>query len=173
MPSGSLPRLTETRINHYLNLANNACYYSDFMKARLGAVLIYKSKVMSVGWNSTKTSPLQRELNRYRGYDVDSSIAHNTLHAEVACLTKAKDLDIDWGRASLFVCRIKKDGTRGISRPCKGCMALIKSLGIKNLYYTTNEGWCYERIDQMNLCSCWEEYTKYVIKENKSYSTSV
>ena len=147
MPSGSLPRLTETRINHYFSLARNACYYSDFMKARLGAVLIYKGKVMSVGWNSNKTSPLQRELNRYRGYDVDSSIAHNTLHAEVACLTKAKDLDIDWGRASIFVYRIKKDGSAGLSYPCKGCMALIKSMGIKNIYFSTENGWGYERIN--------------------------
>ena len=117
------------------------------MKARLGAVLIYKGKVMSVGWNSNKTSPLQRELNRYRGYDVDSSIAHNTLHAEVACLTKAKDLDIDWGRASIFVYRIKKDGSAGLARPCKGCQALIRSMGIKNIYYSTDgSGWCFERM---------------------------
>ena len=147
MPSGSLPRLTETRINHYLNLARNACYYSDFMKARLGAVLIYKGKVMSVGWNSTKTSPLQRQLNRYRGYDVDAPESHNTLHAEVACLTKARDLDIDWGRASLFVYRIKYYGSRGLSRPCCGCQELIKSMGIKNIYYSTNNGWAYERIN--------------------------
>lgn len=147
MPSGSLPRLTETRINHYFNLARNACYYSDFMKARLGAVLIYKGKVMSVGWNSTKTSPLQRQLNRYRGYDVDASEAHNTLHAEVACLTKARDLDIDWGRASIFVYRIKKDESAGLARPCKGCQALIKSMGIKNVYYSTENGWAYERIN--------------------------
>ena len=147
MPSDSLPRLTETRINHYFNLARNACYYSDFMKARLGAVLIYKGKVMSVGWNSTKTSPLQRQLNRYRGYDVDASEAHNTLHAEVACLTKARDLDIDWGRASIFVYRIKKDGSAGLSYPCKGCMALIKSMGIKNIYFSTENGWGYERIN--------------------------
>ena len=147
MPSGSLPRLTETRINHYFNLARNACYYSDFMKARLGAVLIYKGKVMSVGWNSTKTSPLQRQLNRYRGYDVDASEAHNTLHAEVACLTKARDLDIDWCRASIFVYRIKKDESAGLARPCKGCQALIKSMGIKNVYYSTENGWAYERIN--------------------------
>ena len=147
MPSDSLPRLTETRINHYLNLARNACYYSDFMKARLGAVLIYKGKVMSVGWNSTKTSPLQRQLNCYRGYNVDASEAHNTLHAEVACLTKARDLDIDWGRASIFVYRIKKDGSPGMSRPCKGCQALIKSMGIKNVYYSTENGWGYERVN--------------------------
>lgn len=147
MPSGSLPRLTETRINHYFNLARNACYYSDFMKARLGAVLIYKGKVMSVGWNSTKTSPLQRQLNRYRGYDVDASEAHNTLHAEVSCLTKVRDLDIDWGRASIFVYRIKKDGSAGLSYPCKGCMALIKSMGIKNIYFSTENGWGYEKIN--------------------------
>lgn len=147
MPFDSLPRLTETRINHYFNLARNACYYSDFMKARLGAVLIYKGKVMSVGWNSTKTSPLQRQLNRYRGYDVDASEAHNTLHAEVACLTKARDLDIDWGRASIFVYRIKKDESAGLARPCKGCQALIKSMGIKNIYYSTENGWAYERIN--------------------------
>ena len=147
MPSGSLPRLTETRINHYLNLARNACLYSDFMKARLGAVLIYKGKVMSVGWNSTKTSPLQKSLNKFRHYELDCGMAHHTLHAEVSCLTKARDLDIDWGRASLFICRIKKDGSRALSRPCVGCQALIKSMGIKNIYYTTNDnGWCFERM---------------------------
>lgn len=147
MPSDSLPRLTETRINHYLNLARNACYYSDFMKARLGAVLVYKGKVMSVGWNSTKTSPLQKSLNKFRHYDLDCGVAHHTLHAEVSCLTKARDLDIDWGRASIFVYRIKKDGSSGLARPCKGCQALIKSMGIKNIYYSTDTGWCYERIE--------------------------
>ena len=147
MPSGSLPRLTETRISHYLNLAHNACYYSDFMKARLGAVLIYKGKVMSVGWNSTKTSPLQKSLNKFRHYELDCGAAHHTLHAEVACLIKAKDLNIDWGRASIFVYRIKKDGSPGMARPCKGCQALIKSMGIKNIYFSTENGWGYERIN--------------------------
>ena len=147
MQSGSLPRLTVTRINHYLNLAHNACFYSDFTKTRLGAVLIYKGKVMSIGWNSTKTSPLQKNLNRLRNFSVDCGDAHHTLHAEVACLTKAKDLDIDWSRASIFVYRIKKDGSPGLARPCNGCQALIKSMGIKNIYYTTDDGWCFERMN--------------------------
>lgn len=147
MSSGSLPRLTETRIKHYLNLARNACYYSDFMKTRLGAVLIYKGKVMSIGWNSNKTSPLQKNLNRFRDIPVDCSKAHHTLHAEVACLTKAKDLDIDWGRASIFIYRVKKDGSAGLSYPCKGCISLIKSMGIKNIYFSTENGWGYERIN--------------------------
>ena len=147
MSSGPLPRLTETRINHYLNLARNACHYSDFARVKLGAVLVYKSKIMSIGWNSNKTSPLQKSLNKLRDFEVDCGDAHHSLHAEVACLTKARDLDIDWGRASLFICRIKKDGSRGLSRPCSGCQALIKSMGIKNVYYTTNDnGWCFERM---------------------------
>lgn len=147
MSSGSLPRLTETRINHYFNLARNACYYSDFMKARLGAVLIYKGKVMSVGWNSTKTSPLQKSLNKFRHYELDCGAAHHTLHAEVSCLTKARDLDIDWGRASIFIYRVKKDGSSGLAKPCKGCQALIKSMGIKNIYFSTENGWGYEKIN--------------------------
>lgn len=149
MPSDSLPRLTETRINYYLNLARNACYYSDFMKARLGAVLIYKGKVVSVGWNSNKTSPLQKDLNRFREFEVDCGEAHHTIHAEVACLNKAIDLGIDWSRASLFICRIKKDGSRGLAKPCVGCQTFIRNLGIKNVYYTTNDnGWCFERMNK-------------------------
>ena len=114
MPSGSLPRLTETRINHYLSLAKNACQYSDYKRARLGAVLVYKGKVLSVGWNSTKTNPLQRELNRLRDFRGDVEEANSIVHAEVACLLKIKNIDIDWGRASIFVYRIKKDGSSGL-----------------------------------------------------------
>ena len=144
--SCSLPRLSEARINHYFNLAHNACFYSDSPRTRLGAILVYKNKILSIGWNQNKTSPLQKSLNRERGYDVEASNAYNTLHAEVNCLLKVKDLDIDWGKTSIFVYRIKKNGDSGLARPCKGCQALIKSLGIKNVYYSTDDGWGYERM---------------------------
>lgn len=145
--ANSLPRLSEARIHHYFNMAHNACYYSDNSRIRLGAVLVYKNKVLSVGWNSTKTNPTQKRLNVQRGFDVNASNAFNTLHAEVDCLLKAKDLDIDWGKASIFVYRIKKNGEVGLSRPCKGCMTLIKSMGIKNIYYSTDDGFGYERVN--------------------------
>lgn len=141
------PRLSETRICHYLKLAKQSCSYSDFTKARLGSVLVYKGQVMSVGWNSNKTNPLQKSLNKLRGFDPEASSAHNSLHAETACLIKARDLDIDWAKASLFVYRIKKDGSSGLSRPCPGCMSYIRSMGIKDIYYSTDNGWCYEKVD--------------------------
>lgn len=147
MPSGSLPRLTETRINHYFNLAKNASQYSDNKRARLGSVIIYKNKVLSVGWNTeNKTNPLQEEYNRLRGYDVDVKFTKSSLHAEFSAMLRIKHMDIDFGKAHMFIYREKKDRTTGNARPCPACMGFAKTLGIKNIYYTTSEGWAYERI---------------------------
>ena len=150
MPSGSLPRLTETRILHYLNLAHNACFYSDNKKARLGSVIVYKNKIISIGWNlENKTNPLQEEYNRLREYDTDVKSTKSSLHAEFAAMIKIKDMNVDFNRVHLFVYRIKKDGSVGYARPCPACMGFAKSLGIKHIYYSTENGensWCYERI---------------------------
>ena len=35
-----------------------------------------------------------------------------------------------------------------MARPCPSCMAAIKDLGIKNIYYTTNDGYSYERLEK-------------------------
>ena len=44
--------------------------------------------------------------------------------------------------------RIKKDGSQGLARYCPACGGIIKSMGIKNVYYTLDEpgGWCYEKL---------------------------
>ena len=145
-----LPRLTESRILHYLKLAHNACYYSDNNKARLGCVLVYKNKVISVGWNmENKTNPLQKQYNALRGYDPESSVAKNTIHAEFSAMVKVKDEDLDFNKIHLFVYRIKKNGAVGYARPCPACMGFAKNLGIKHIYYSTENGqntWAYERI---------------------------
>ena len=151
MPSGSLPRLTETRINHYLNLAHNACYYSDNKKARLGSIIVYKNKVISIGWNlENKTNPLQEEYNRLREYDTDVKSTKSSIHAEFAAMLKIKHMNIDFNKLHLFVFRIKRDNSIGYARPCAACMGFAKRLGIKNIYYSTEYGqnsWCYEKID--------------------------
>lgn len=147
MPSDSLPRLTDTRINHYFNLAKNASQYSDNKRAKLGSVIIYKNKVLSVGWNvENKTNPLQEEYNRLRGYDVSVEFTKSSLHAEFSAMLRIKHMDIDFNKIHMFVYREKKDGTIGNARPCPACMGFAKTLGIKNIYYTTNEGWAYEKI---------------------------
>ena len=150
MSSGSIPRLTESRIKHYLELAKNACQYSDNKRTKLGSVIVYKNKVLSIGWNmENKTNPLQEEYNKLRNYDINVKFTKSSLHAEFAAMIKIKNMNIDFSRVHLFVCRIKKDGTLGYARPCPACMGFAKSLGIKHIYYSTEHGensWCYERI---------------------------
>lgn len=142
------PRMSETRIKKYLELAKGMCKFSDMHKAHLGSVLIYKNKVISVGWNvGSKTSPIQKEYNKYRKFNPEDSCVINSLHAEIFCLHKARNLDIDWSKASLFTYRQKKNGEQGLARSCPACHAYAMSLGLGNLYYSTEYGWGYERIE--------------------------
>lgn len=140
---------SEKKINHYFSLSHNACSFSDNEKTKLGCVLIYRGIPLTVGWNTKdKEHPIQKELNAFRKYNEGSNgKKHDPLHAEMMAMIKAKDLDVDFNKVSLFVSRTKKDGSIGIAKPCPACMEMIKRLGIKNIYYTTDNGWGYERND--------------------------
>ena len=52
----------------------------------------------------------------------------------------------DLTNATLYTFRRKKDGSFGMSRPCPRCMKVIKSLGIKKLVYSTEDGVAKERL---------------------------
>jgi deoxycytidylate deaminase len=138
--------MTQASIDKFFDLARNASMFSDFPKCRIGAVIVYKNKVVSVGWNAEKTNPLQKEYNRLRGFDTES--ANNSLHAEMMCICKGRKADIDWGKASIFVYREYKNGGLAMSRPCPACFQAIKDIGIKNIYYTGNGSYIYERIQE-------------------------
>lgn len=140
--------LSERRVKRYFDLAENASCCSDFhgtKKVKLGSVLIYKGKVMSVGWNTDKSSPIQKQFNALRDLDTTQCTVRHGTHSEMLCLIRAKDLEIDFSKASLFTYRKKRDGTAGNAKPCPACAEYIKQLGIKNIYYTTDEGYAYEK----------------------------
>ena len=121
---------------------------SDFPKHKIGAVFVYKNSVLAVGCNSCKTSPIQKKYNKNRDYNVNAGYGlTNTIHAEVATLNKVKYLDIDFSKSSLFVYREHKNGDKALARPCKACSALIRDMGIKDVYYTTENGYCHEVFD--------------------------
>lgn len=73
------------------------------------------------------------------------------LHAKINCMNSIRNLDIDFSKVKLFIYRIRKDRPFGISRPCPSCMAVIKDLGIKDIYYTTNDGYVHERIEKYDV----------------------
>ena len=70
------------------------------------------------------------------------------LHAEINCLNQIRHLDINFSQVKLYIYRIRKDQPFGLSRPCLSCMAAIKDLGIRDIYYTTNDGYAYEKLEK-------------------------
>lgn len=68
------------------------------------------------------------------------------LHAEINCLNSIRHMDINFSKVKLYIYRSRCDQEYGMSRPCPSCMAAIKDLGIRHIYYTTNDGFAYENI---------------------------
>ena len=134
--------MNDKRINNFFRMAKNASMNSNFRRQHLGAIAVYKNNVLAIGFNSCKTSPIQKKYNKERNYSVDMPHAHaNSIHAELACLTKIKYLDIDFSKVCLFVYREHKDGQKALAKPCPACTKFIKDMGIKNVYYTIEDGW--------------------------------
>ena len=123
----------------YFNKARDASKLSDYGKNQhIGCVVVYKRHIISVGFNSNKTHPIQKIYNRERFAE---DCTPHSLHAEITALVFLKDRkDIKWSDVDLYIYRENRNGELRMSKPCKSCMALIKELGIKRIHYTTNDG---------------------------------
>ena len=131
----------------YYNKARDVSKLSDYGKNQhIGCVVVYKHHIISVGFNSNKTHPIQKIYNKERFNDDDTP---HSLHAEIMALIFLKDRkDIKWNDVHLYTYRENRNGELRMSKPCKSCMSLIHSLGIRHIHYTTNEG--YESITIIN-----------------------
>lgn len=138
--------ITSKDYKHF-NEALKMAELSTYWKSQVGCVVVYKNKTISAGFNRDRTDPLQKRYNVYR--DLTDSNAIHKLHAEVDALKSIMDLDINWSEASIYVYRKRRDRPHGIARPCKSCMALIKDLGIKNIYFTTDDGFANEILEEV------------------------
>lgn len=135
----------------YFDLAKNASTFSDYNKVHIGCVIVYKKQVIGIGWNTKKTNPIQKYYNQFRTteddireYDINSHT--NSLHAEMmAILNATRTFKGDLSKCSIFVYRELKNGNLGIAKPCKACSQMLQDFGIKNIYYTTENGYVYER----------------------------
>ena len=125
----------------YFEAAKAVSKLSDYKRVKMGAVAVYNHRIISSGCNSDKTDPLQKKLNIERF----SEDAKHSVHAELKCLKPLmEDKSIDFSRVSLYVYREFKNGDLALARPCKSCEKLIKSLGIKKIYYTGNGSYIAE-----------------------------
>ena len=128
----------------YFRAAKAVSALSDFPRVNVGCVAVYKHKVVSSGYNSCVTNPLQKRYNQFR-FTTDATI--HSKHAEIDCLLPLINRkDIDFSRVSLYIYRQYKSGELGIARPCDSCFNLIKDLGIRHIYYSSNGGFSCEEI---------------------------
>lgn len=128
----------------YFEKARQVASISDYSKHHLGCVAIYQGQIIGLGCNCNKTHPVQQYYNKYRKQS-DSMLPK--LHAEINCINQIKHLDINFSKVKLYIYRIRKDQPFGLARPCPSCMAAIRDLGIREIYYTTNDGFSYERLE--------------------------
>lgn len=135
-------RLTK-KIRAYFEAAKAISEMSDFPRVAVGAVAVCGHHVISSGCNTQKTAPIQKKYNAYRF----SEDTRHCIHAEIACLKPLIGRkDIEFKHVDLYVYRSSKKGLPMLARPCPSCMKLITDLGIRNIYYSNNNGYSYENI---------------------------
>ncbi len=117
-----------------IRIATKQAAHSTYIY-RLGAVITKGHRVLSTGYNQLAYC----SLNNFK----------NSKHAEMAAilkvLRKPNGLSSLAG-ATMYISRITATGKTAMSKPCKKCMKLIHSVGIKEIIYTTDNGTTKEKV---------------------------
>lgn len=128
----------------FFDKAKKVSLISDFPKIHVGCVAVYHNKIIGFASNLSKTHPTQKYYNRFRE---NIGECDPKLHAEINCITSIKHMDINFAKVKLYIYRPRISLPTGMCRPCPSCMAAIKDLGIKNIFYTTDNGFAHEELD--------------------------
>jgi deoxycytidylate deaminase len=123
--------------NYVFSILDKVVEASDHPKHQLAAAIVYRNRIVSLGYNRMKSDPLQARFgeNSEKIY----------LHAEIAAIKNAlKCLGVfDLKRCSLYIYRKKKvNGVycMGLAKPCSGCMRAIVEFGLKEVIYSNDKG---------------------------------
>lgn len=97
--------------------------------AHLAAALVdRKGKIISYGFNSSKTHPLQAKFSK------NEHAIH--LHAEVDAIRNALKMGLDIEGTTMLVARALKDGTPALAKPCEGCQRALVHFGVADVVWT-------------------------------------
>lgn len=126
----------------YFRAAEGVSLLSDH-RCKMGCVVVKGHKIISSGHNSaSRRHAFQAKLDR-KFFGCECA---GYLHAETDALIPLINSGADLTGASIYVYRSMRDGSIGMARPCPRCMSVIKSCGIKQINYTTPDGFAREVI---------------------------
>ena len=118
-PLDCIQKFKEARLTSYLSEGKNP-------GRRMGAVLHHGNRSLSFGvnlFNKTHTLQMHYPLKQF-------------LHAEINALIKRRHCD-DLSSCQITVYRETYDGIPALAKPCDNCQTILKSFGIKKIYYST------------------------------------
>jgi len=121
------------RNSRYFNIARKAALCSEQTDYKHGAVLVKGGSILNTSCNKNRSVSFGSRFCTEHG-----GIA--TLHAELGVILGI-DRSITEG-ASIYVCRIGKDHTFRLSKPCAMCAAAMTYVGIRRVYWTIDEQNC-------------------------------
>lgn len=96
------------------------------------AYIVSEGKIASWGWNSAVEPPVHYGYHELRDKNFKPKF-----HAEISAYKRAKRL---FDRFEIVNIRMNKNGDLKLSHPCKCCYGLMKALGCKRFYYSSDMG---------------------------------
>lgn len=135
----------------FFKFAREAMLKADYTgrgsSPRLGAVAVYKGAIIGEAWNTNKTSPLQARYNEYRYHNPSLPDKQHCENLLVQRIRWRFGDSLDWRRVHIYLYRELKNGKLAMARPCTACFHLLRDLGVRKVYYTTENGYVEERFD--------------------------
>jgi tRNA(Arg) A34 adenosine deaminase TadA len=120
----------------FFNRAKLVSFKSNHEKP-MGCVIVCGNYVVAEGFNRLKTHPVQFKNDKKVNY----YSPHAKMHAEVDALVKSKNFDLT--NCEIYLFRQDKHGNIAESKPCISCMPALTIAGIRHIFYTSKEGYCY------------------------------
>lgn len=111
--------------------------WSEEPREQIGAVIVLRNEVIATGYNRKKSHPIMAYWSERAGRPE----AIYT-HAEISCLLKLGTSDLNL--AKIFIYRETKIGL-GLAKPCEICSLALKSFNINHIFYTTDDGYAFEK----------------------------
>ena len=131
------------RVSIIDNLFDVAANTEKVAGAKIAAAIVHKNRIVAVATNSRKTHPFQKKYGRNQ----EAVCLHAEIHAAIKAM-KIIEYE-DFKKMDLYVARAKQidkesSYTWGNAKPCVGCAGFVAEIGIKNVYFTTDEFGCID-----------------------------
>jgi len=119
----------KNKLNKYIEIAKALQPNTHNVKTFHVTFILSKNKLLSIGINKPKTHPKT----------IKYSYCHSVgIHSELSAVLKLGKENCS--NYTFVNVRLKKDGTVGSSKPCKGCQDLLNQVGYKSIFFTTDQG---------------------------------